>query len=180
MPHLDRRHALLGEEQVHGDARHVEHRLSYDWQSTIRRRRLCAGHGSAADKLIANERAWNLHGVVVVRNDRLVLERYFEGEDEARGRGLGKVSSTAETLHDMRSVSKSVVSLLYGIALEQGKVPPPEARCSPRFRRMPISPASRPERLTIHHALTMAMGTGGRAQFSYTIRHRRSPWTGRP
>jgi CubicO group peptidase (beta-lactamase class C family) len=52
-----------------------------------------------------------------------VLERYFEGEDEARGRRLGKVSFTGATLHDMRSVSKSVVGLLYGIALEQRKVP---------------------------------------------------------
>ena len=79
------------------------------------------------DRLITEKRAWNLHGVVVARNGRLVLERYFEGEDEARGRRLGKVSFTAATLHDMRSVSKSVVGLLYGIALEQRKVPPPEA-----------------------------------------------------
>src|SRR5262245_25897025 len=79
------------------------------------------------DHLIAEKRAWNLHGVVIVRDGRLVLERYFEGEDDARGRPLGKVSFTSATLHDMRSVSKSIVSLLYGIALEQGKVLPPEA-----------------------------------------------------
>lgn len=110
------------------------------------------------DQLIAQKRAWNLHGVVIVRNGRLVLERYFEGEDEARGRRIGKVSFTADTLHDMRSVSKSVVSLLYGIALEQGKVPPPESPLVASFPAYADLAAGR-ERLTIHHALTMTMGT---------------------
>ena len=92
------------------------------------------------DKLIADKRAWGLHGVVVVRDGRLVLERYFEAEDNARGRDLGKVAFKPETLHDMRSVSKSVVGLLYGIALAQGKVPAPEARSSPRFPNTPTWP----------------------------------------
>jgi hypothetical protein len=36
---------------------------------------------------VADGRVWNLHGLVVLRNDRLVLERYFEGEDRVRGIG---------------------------------------------------------------------------------------------
>jgi CubicO group peptidase (beta-lactamase class C family) len=112
------------------------------------------------DKLIADRRAWNLHGVVIVRDGRLVLERYLEGEDEARGRGLGKVSFTAATLHDMRSVSKSIVSLLYGIALEQGKVSPPEAPLLAGFpQHADLAGEAGRERLTIHHALSMSMGT---------------------
>ena len=79
------------------------------------------------DKAIAEKRVWNLHGVVVVRQGRLVLERYFEGDDNARGTPLGGVVFNADTLHDLRSVSKSIVGLLYGIALADGKVPPPEA-----------------------------------------------------
>ena len=81
------------------------------------------------DKAIADRRVWNLHGLVVVRNNRLVLERYFEGEDHARGIGdIGRVAFTPHTLHDLRSCSKSIIGLLYGIALQQSKVPPPEAR----------------------------------------------------
>jgi CubicO group peptidase (beta-lactamase class C family) len=110
------------------------------------------------DKLIADKRAWNLHGVVIVRDGRLVLERYFEGEDEARGRSLGKVTFAAATLHDMRSVSKSVVGLLYGIALDGGKVPPPEAPLFASFPAYADLAAGR-ERLTVHHVLTMTMGT---------------------
>src|SRR5262249_3375855 len=56
------------------------------------------------DRAIAEKRVWNLHGVVVLRNDRLVLERYFEGEDQARGIGpIGHVIFTARTPHDLRS-----------------------------------------------------------------------------
>jgi hypothetical protein len=32
------------------------------------------------DKAIADKRVWNLHRLVVLRNRRLVLERYFEEE----------------------------------------------------------------------------------------------------
>lgn len=128
---------------------------AYDWQAIPPAEAGFAPDMEARlDKLIADKRAWNLHGVVVVRADRLVLERYFDGEDEARGHRLGKVSFTAGTLHDMRSVSKSMVSLLYGIALQQGKVPPPEA---PLFASFPehadLAGEAGRERLTIHHAL---------------------------
>ncbi len=44
------------------------------------------------DKAIAEKRVWNLHGVVIVRQGRLVLERYFEGDDNARGQPLGKIA----------------------------------------------------------------------------------------
>ena len=113
------------------------------------------------DKLIADKRAWNLHGVVVLRNDRLVLERYFDGEDQARGIGdIGHVTFKPDTLHDLRSCSKSIVALLYGIALGQGKVPPPEA---PLFSAFPeyadLAGAEGRDRLTIQHVLTMTMGT---------------------
>jgi CubicO group peptidase (beta-lactamase class C family) len=112
------------------------------------------------DKLITEKRAWNLHGVVVVCNGRLVLERYFEAEDNARGRPLGKVAYTADMLHDLRSVSKGIVGLLYGVALDQGKVPAPDA---PLFASFPehadLASANGRDRLTIHHALSMTMGS---------------------
>jgi CubicO group peptidase (beta-lactamase class C family) len=113
------------------------------------------------DKAIADKRIWNQHGIVVLRNDRLVLERYFEGEDAARGIGsIGRVTHTADTLHDLRSCSKSIVGLLYGIALQQGKVLPPEA---PLFSAFPeyadLADKDGRDRLTIQHVLTMTMGT---------------------
>src|SRR5258708_3017476 len=78
------------------------------------------------DKAIADKRVWNLHGLVVLRNGRLVLERYFEGEDHARGIGeIGRVAFKPDTMHDLRSCSESIVGLLDGIALAHGKELPP-------------------------------------------------------
>jgi CubicO group peptidase (beta-lactamase class C family) len=113
------------------------------------------------DKAIADKRVWNLHGLVVLRNDRLVLERYFEGEDRARGIGdIGRVTFRPDTMHDLRSCSKSIIGLLYGIELQQGRVPPPEA---PLFSAFPeyadLVDKDGRDRLTIQHVLTMTMGT---------------------
>lgn len=51
----------------------------------------------------------DLRAVVVLRDGRVVAERYYNGE-------------TANTLHDIRSAGKSVTSLLVGIAIDQGKI----------------------------------------------------------
>ena len=63
-------------------------------------------------------------------------------------------------MHDLRSCSKSIVGLLYGVALQQGKVPPPEA---PLFSAFPeygdLADKDGRDRLTIQHVLTMTMGT---------------------
>lgn len=64
-----------------------------------------------------------------------------------------------DTLHDMRSVTKSVVGLLYGIALEADLVPGPEANLLEQFPEYPDL-ADDPARrlLTVRHALTMTLG----------------------
>ena len=112
------------------------------------------------DKAIAEKRVWNLHSVVILRNGHPVLERYFEGDDYARGRPLGKVAFKANTLHDLRSASKSIVGLLYGIALGDGKVPPPDAPLFASFPEYDDLAADRTRnRWTIRHVLTMTMGT---------------------
>jgi CubicO group peptidase (beta-lactamase class C family) len=111
-------------------------------------------------KAVAEKHVWNLHSVVVMRHGHLVLERYFEGDDYARGSPLGKVVFKPDTLHDLRSASKSIIGLLYGIALANGKVPPPEAplfASFPEYADLAADPAR--NRWTIYHVLTMTMGT---------------------
>ena len=112
------------------------------------------------DKAVAEGRIWNVHGLVVLRNQRVVLERYFEGKDQARGVGdIGHIKFKPETIHDLRSCSKSIVGLLYGVALQQGKVPPPEA---PLFSAFPeyadLADKDGRDGLTVQHVLTMTMG----------------------
>ena len=102
----------------------------------------------------------NVHGVVAVHAGRIFFERYLAGPDQARARPLGIVRFGPDTLHDLRSVTKSVVGLLYGIALAAGRVPAPEANLLAQFSEYPdlaADPARR--RLTIKHALTMTLNT---------------------
>lgn len=101
-----------------------------------------------------------LHAVLLSRNGRLVLERYFSGPDESWGRPLGAVTFGPDVLHDLRSVTKSITGLLYGIALSRRLVPPPEAPLLAQFPQYPDLIAD-PDRtsLRVEHALTMSLGT---------------------
>jgi CubicO group peptidase (beta-lactamase class C family) len=144
---------------------------AFDWQPvSLREAGFADDLAARLDKAIADRRVWNLHSVVVVRNGRLVFERYFEGDDKARGdRPVGVVSFKPDTLHDLRSVSKSIVGLLYGIALGAGKVPAPEAPLMPSFPEyadLAADPGR--SRWTLHHVLTMSMGTDWNESLPYT------------
>jgi len=102
----------------------------------------------------------NLHGVVVARGEDILFETYLAGTDSIGPRPLGVVRFGPETLHDLRSITKSIVGLLYGIALGAGLVPPPEATLLEQFPEYPDLAAD-PARqaLTVAHALTMTLGT---------------------
>jgi CubicO group peptidase (beta-lactamase class C family) len=64
----------------------------------------------------------NVHAVVVVRRGAVVFEHYFSGSDEHWGQAVGEVAFGPETKHDERSVTKSVVALVLGIAVDRGLV----------------------------------------------------------
>lgn len=101
----------------------------------------------------------NLHGVIAARAGQIFFERYLAGTDAGRS-PLGIIRFEPETLHDMRSVSKSVVGLLYGIALAERRVPAPETNLLsqfPEYSDLSVDPAR--QLLTIRNALTMTPGT---------------------
>jgi len=100
-----------------------------------------------------------LHVLLVSQRGNLVFEHYGQGQDIAWGQPLGNVVFGSDVLHDLRSVSKSVVGLVYGIALADGKVPPPEAKLYEQFPQY-LDLAGQPgrERLTMHHVLSMTLG----------------------
>jgi CubicO group peptidase (beta-lactamase class C family) len=110
------------------------------------------------DSFLAQWPDANIHAVVVVRNGKLAMERYFNGEDERWGDSLGRVNYGPEVKHDLRSISKSVTSLLVGIALSEGKFPPLD---TPVFDVFPEYANLRtPEKslITFRHLLTMSSG----------------------
>src|SRR5262249_14602773 len=102
----------------------VQLALANDWQVlSLADAGFAEDLGERLDAAVRRGGLANLHAVVVPRHGKPVLERYYAGRDERRGEPLGTVTFGPEVKHDLRSVSKSVVGLLYGIALGEGRVP---------------------------------------------------------
>jgi len=109
-----------------------------------------------ADRLAAS--GANVHAVLVAHGGRLMFERYFRGPDEIYGRRVANVAFDADTLHNIKSASKSVASLALGIAIDRGLI---ASVNEPIFSFFPeLSDLRSPEkdRLQLVHALTMSMG----------------------
>ncbi|MBR0754918.1 serine hydrolase [Bradyrhizobium jicamae] len=104
------------------------------------------------------QRATKVHSVVVVRHGKLVFEQYFGGYDQPWGDPDGPYEFTATTKHDMRSASKSVTSLLVGIAIDRKLIPgvdEPVMTCFPDYAAVKQAGW---EAITLRHLLTMSSG----------------------
>jgi CubicO group peptidase (beta-lactamase class C family) len=118
-----------------------------------------------ARRLAAAEQSGTVSGldaVLVAKGGTTLFEHYGKGEAQDISRNIFENNVVAfgpEVLHDLRSVSKSVVGLVYGIALSAGKVPPPEAKLYdqfPEYADLARQPGR--EKLTIGHVLSMTLG----------------------
>ena len=111
--------------------------------------------------LTGSIRAWpelGVHAILIERDSRLIYEEYFDGFDERWGQPLGRLSMTAESRHDLRSVTKSVVSALVGIAHGEGTI---QSLDQPVVRWFPEYPElDNPDRrrVTLAHVLSMTSG----------------------
>jgi CubicO group peptidase (beta-lactamase class C family) len=108
-----------------------------------------------ADRLAASSK---VHAVLVARGGRLVFERYFSGPDEVQNRRVRNVTFDADTLHDMKSVSKSVASLALGIAIDRGLIGSIDAPVFSFFPELSDLRSPEKDRIRLSHVLTMSMG----------------------
>src|SRR5713101_221281 len=113
------------------------------------------------DRLAASSYA-NVHAVLVVRGGKLVFERYLRGSDEIPGRIYGRrvenVTFDADTLHNMKSVSKSVASLALGIAIDRGLIRSVNEPIFSFFPELPDLRSPEKDQIQLLHVLTMSMG----------------------
>jgi len=110
----------------------------------------------------------NLHGIVVLHEGNIAFERYFTGLDATRGEPAAEVVFGPDVQHDLRSVTKSLVSLVYGIALADKRVPPPNQSLLAQFPEYPeLARDPQRARLTIANALTMTLGMQWNEHVSY-------------
>ena len=97
------------------------------------------------DQRVASNAWRGLNSFLVIRRGYLVMERYFGG-------------SSRDDVHTMQSVSKSVTSLVTGIASDQGAldIEAPVLSLLPRYSN--ASPDPRLARVSLRHLLEMRSG----------------------
>ena len=100
----------------------------------------------------------NIHSLLIFNAREIVYEKYFEGEDQIWGDELGLVKFDKNTLHDVRSVSKSVVSACIGVAIDEGKIKSVDQKVFDFFEDYSNLKNEQNQDLTIHHLLTMSSG----------------------
>ncbi len=93
------------------------------------------------EQLRSDEHA-DLKGIVVLCNGQRVSESYFNGD-------------SAESLHDIRSATKSITATLMGIAIQQGLV---HSVNDSIVRYLPGLPHDGKQKITIRDLLTMRSG----------------------
>jgi CubicO group peptidase (beta-lactamase class C family) len=109
-----------------------------------------------ADRLnITNE---NIHAVVIARHGKLVFEQYFKGYDAPWGEPDGQFIFDSTTKHDMRSVSKSVTSLIVGIAIDRRLIRSADEPVTKFFEDYSSLRTKGWENITLRHLLTMSSG----------------------
>ena len=106
-------------------------------------------------KRIKNQSYKNIHSVLVVRNGKLVIEEYFPGRDSN-----GKYRTfNRDTPHELHSVTKSVNSILIGIAIDQRLIGGVDEKLSAVFPEYAgIFADHKRDPIQMKHLLTMSAG----------------------
>jgi CubicO group peptidase (beta-lactamase class C family) len=110
------------------------------------------------DTAIQNGTYPNIHSVLIARHNMLVYEKYWAGKDEGWGSDRGVVMHSKDDLHDIRSISKSIVSACVGIAMQQGKIKSVDQKVFDFFPEYAKLDTGMKSLLTIKHLLTMSSG----------------------
>ena len=102
----------------------------------------------------------NTHALLVFQRSELAYEAYFTGDDRQWGSQEWErsVQFGPARLHDARSITKTVVSTLVGIAIRDGHIPSADTRLYdllPSYRHLLTG---RKSQLTLRHLLTMTPG----------------------
>jgi CubicO group peptidase (beta-lactamase class C family) len=110
----------------------------------------------------------NVHAVLIVKDGALVYEQYLEGRDENWGADLGVVRFDRETLHDMRSTTKSVVSALVGIAMGDGAIRGVDTPVVDLLPEQTMVDREAKRSILLRHVLTMTAGLEWDESMPYT------------
>ena len=110
--------------------------------------------GRFAEALNAAGELPRLHSLLASWRGEVVLERYFNGARAARSANV-------------KSVSKSIISALVGVAIDRGLLPAPETPIRTYFPEISKDRDDRKQRITIEDLLTMRSGLESTSNRNY-------------
>lgn len=101
-----------------------------------------------------------LHSILIIKEGKLVLEEYFSGDDFSIDGGLHfeKKEFNRDKLHSLASASKSITSILLGIAIDQGKVESIHENLFSFFPEYSNLSDTAKNSINLQHLLTMSSG----------------------
>ncbi|MDM8537783.1 serine hydrolase, partial [Desulfobacterales bacterium HSG17] len=96
---------------------------------------------------LLNKKFKNIHSILIVKNGKLVLEKYYYGYDRTK-------------FHQIRSATKSIGSILTGIAIDKGFISNANEKIYQHFKSYELEQKwdKRVKDITIKHLLTMTSG----------------------
>jgi len=96
-----------------------------------------------------------IHGILIIKNSRLVLEEYFSGYQFYHGPFS---QFNRETRHNLASVTKSFTSALTGLAIDHGFIAGVNQKVFSFFPEYSELNNQQKDRITLKHLLTMTAG----------------------
>jgi CubicO group peptidase (beta-lactamase class C family) len=113
----------------------------------------------------------NIHSVLLLRNNKLVYEQYWNGHDENRRTNfVGQTVHHRDSLHDIRSITKSITSAAVMLALNQGKIKNLDQRLFDFFPAFSKYAEGKKKDITIRHLLTMTSGLNWQESYNDSLK----------
>jgi len=109
------------------------------------------------DTLLGTEEH-RIHGVLVVKDAKLVFEEYFAGYKFSLAQQLEHIRFDRDTLHNLASVTKSVTSALVGIAIDRGSIAGLDEHVFDHFPEHADVAGGGKDAITLEHLITMTSG----------------------
>ena len=116
---------------------------------------------SEMEGLILDSTYQNMHSVLIIKDQKLVYEKYFQGykyDYMAEGFKGELIQFDKGTTHNTASVTKSVTSLLVGLAIDKGFIEDTNSKIFSFFPSYSKLKDTTKERITIGNLLTMSSG----------------------
>ncbi|HEX7757066.1 MAG TPA: serine hydrolase [Niabella sp.] len=111
---------------------------------------------------------YNIHSVLILKGNKLIYEHYFPGDDAVFPDPVGVIDHNRDSLHDCRSLTKSLVSACVGIAMEQGRIHSLEDKIFNYFPAYIKYATGKRATITIRDLLTMSAGFEWNENTPYT------------